>query len=164
MNCTQYQLDLPELAFDPQNAPAALKAHVDQCPACFEALRTLQATLTLMDQWNAPELTPYFDVRMAARLREERAAAPAGFFEQLRSRIQYLSNVQMQPLLAGVLATIIMIGGGAFAGLAPAPDAPSATVRDLRILDRNDKALDQMDQLLEADNDTGTSANSTMNP
>jgi hypothetical protein len=163
-NCTRYQETLPELVFDPSHAAADLKAHVAGCDLCHETLLSLQATLSAMDSWTAPELTPYFDVRMAARLREARAAAPAGWFEQLRTRVLYLSNIQVRPMLAGALATIIMIGGGTYAGLSPAPVAPSAAVADLHMMDKNDQALSQMDQLLQADNDTGSVVNPSLNP
>jgi hypothetical protein len=162
-NCKQYRNSLPELALDPQNAPARLQNHVAACTECSESLAALTATLQLMDAWTAPSPSPYFNVRMAARLREERAAEPAGWFELLRTRIQFLSNIQLRPLLAGALATAIMIGGGTFAGLSPSPVAPSATVNDLRLMDRNEQALDQMDRLLEADNETASTTSGNPN-
>jgi hypothetical protein len=166
-HCKQYRDNLVELALSPHHAPthlAEVKTHVSDCASCQESLESLRATMAMMDTWSAPKLNPYFDVRMAARLREERAAAPASWLELLRARFQYLSNLQMRPLMAGALATCIMIGGGTFAGLKPAPVAPSATIVDLRIMDRNDQALQQMDQLMQDDKDSTTVGVSSLNP
>jgi hypothetical protein len=56
-----------------------------------------------------------------------------------------------------------VLGGGTFAGITefsqiaqPAPVTASATVDDLQILDRNEQAIQQMDQLLQ-DDDSGDS-------
>jgi hypothetical protein len=61
---------------------------------------------------------------------------------------------------------ILLLGGGTFANLSgfghPSPQA-SAAVQDLQILDRNDQALQAMDQLLQEDgpaDDTATSPSS----
>jgi hypothetical protein len=163
-DCKLYHEILPDLVFDPQSVSDEAKTHVAACKECRANLESLRATLSLMDTWEAPAITPYFDVRMAARLREERAAAPASWFELLRARLQFLPTMQRRPLLAGALATLIMVGGGAFAGLTPPPVAPSAAVTDLRMMDRNAKVLDQMDQLLQSDNDSGATTDSTLNP
>ena len=163
-HCTKYTDELPELLLDEANAPAELKAHAAVCVDCQAELESLSVTFAMMDEWSAPEPSEFFDVRMAARLREERAAQPAGWYENLRARFQFFPAMQMRGVMTGALATLILIGGGAFAGLSPQPQAPSAAVTDLRIMDRNDKALDQMDQLLQADNDTGTASDTTANP
>jgi hypothetical protein len=164
MNCQKYRNNLMELAVDPANAPESVKSHVAACTSCHDDLLSLQATLSLLDNWSAPEVSPFFDTRMAARLREQRSAPPAGWMEQLRDRIQYLSNLRLRPLMAGALATCIMIGGGTYAGLTPPPVAPSATITDLKLMDKNDQALQQMDRLLQDDDNSGTTSNSNLNP
>jgi hypothetical protein len=62
--------------------------------------------------------------------------------------------------MAGALALVMVAaGGGALIGTQPHPGvAPaSATVNDLRILDNNAQALQQMDQLLDdTSGDDGT--------
>ncbi len=52
-------------------------------------LRELQATMAAMDAWEAPEVSPYFDGRMGAMLREEQQSRPAGWLERLRARLMF---------------------------------------------------------------------------
>jgi hypothetical protein len=70
---------------------------------------------------------------------------------------------QFRPVLAGALALVLVVGGGTFADLSPFSHPQieaSATVQDLQILDKNDQALQTMDQLLQDDStaDDGTTA------
>ena len=41
--------------------------------------------MALLDEWQAPEPSPYFDVRLQARLREEKAAKPSGWLQWVRT-------------------------------------------------------------------------------
>ena len=45
---------------------------------CAEKLKAMRATMALLDEWQVPEPSPYFDVRLQARLREEMAKAAGG--------------------------------------------------------------------------------------
>jgi hypothetical protein len=153
MNCKQCQSVLPDLLVDP-GAPsnAALRTHVESCAECNRELKSLEATFALLDAWQAPEPSPYFDQKLAVGLREEQAMAPAGWFERLKSRILFNTGRQFRPALAGALALLLVIGGGTFAevsGLLQSKPQTSATVGDLQILDKNDQALQTMDQLLQ---------------
>src|SRR5262245_61452042 len=101
MICRDCKHALPDLLFDPtapSNGP--VRAHVDACAECRSELESLQATLNLLDDWKAPEPSPYFDQRLAVRLREEQAAPPAGFFEKLRTRLLFNTGRQFRPALA----------------------------------------------------------------
>jgi hypothetical protein len=87
-------------------------------------------------------------------LREEQAMEPAGWFERLKSRLLFNTGRQFRPALVGALALILVIGGGTFAnlsGLGHSVPQTSATVQDLQILDKNDQAMQTMDQLLQDD-------------
>jgi hypothetical protein len=113
----------------------------------------------LLDAWQAPEPSPYFDQKMAVLLREEQAKAPAGWMERIRERLLLNTGRQFRPAMIGALALVIVLGGGSFAGIRvlhqqPAEVAVSATVNDLQILDKNEQAIEQMDQLLQDDQDT----------
>ena len=159
MNCHTCQSELPGLLLDPTSG-AALAAHVhlETCAACQKEFDSLQATFALLDTWHAPEPSPYFDQKLAVMLREEIANAPAGFFERLQSRLLFNTGRQFRPALVGALALVLLLGGGTFAGitsLVPSHDKVqvSATVDDLQILDKNDQAIQQMDQLLQEDTD-----------
>jgi hypothetical protein len=155
MNCRECQSALPELLLDPA-APANLpaRAHIDSCSECRRELESLQATLSLLDAWEAPEPSPYFDQKLAVRLREEQAKTPAGWLERLRFRLLFNTGRQFRPALAGAFALALLIGGGAFAnfsGLHTEAPKVSATVTDLQVLDKNDQALQTMDQLFQDD-------------
>jgi hypothetical protein len=153
MNCKDCQSVFLDLLLDP-SAPAntAAKSHVEGCAKCASEFKSLQATFAMLDDWKAPEPSPYFDQKLAVRLREEQAQAPAGWFERLKSRIQFNTGRQFRPAMAGALALMLVVGGGTFAdlsGFLRSSQQTSATVQDLQILDKNDQALQTMDQLLQ---------------
>jgi hypothetical protein len=159
MNCRDCQYVLPGLLLDPtaRNNDAA-REHIQSCDACQEELTSLNATFALLDVWTAPEPSAYFDQKLSVRLREEQAMAPAGWLERMRSRLLFNTGRQFRPALAGALALVLLIGGGTvvnFTNFSPIgkPEV-SATVEDLQILDKNDQALQTMDQLLQEDSST----------
>ena len=98
------QEQLADLLLDPAAASPAAREHVAACAECGQELHELQATMQAMDAWEAPEPTPYFDTRLAARLREEKANPPASLWERMRARLLYGSNLQLRPIAAGALA------------------------------------------------------------
>lgn len=157
MICHDCQSALPELLFDPA-APnnAAAREHLKSCPDCNQEFQSLEATFALLDSWQAPEPSPYFDQKLAVRLREEQELPAAGWFERMRSRLLFNTGRQFRPAVAGALAAALLIAGGAFADLSgfphPAKTQISATVNDLQILDKNDQALQTMNLLLQDDN------------
>jgi hypothetical protein len=152
MNCKDCQSVLLDLLLDP-GAPsnAAGRSHVESCAKCNQELKSLEATFALLDTWEAPEPSPYFDQKLAVRLREEQAMPPADWFERLKSRLLFNTGRQFRPALVGALALILLVGGGTFAnlsGIGRSRPQTSATVQDLQLLDKNDQALQAMDQLL----------------
>jgi hypothetical protein len=161
MDCKTFQNELPDLLLDP-TAPASLAAvaHLRECPPCELEYNEYQATFGLLDSWHAPEPTPYFDQKLSVLIREEQAAPRMGWFERLQSRFLFNSGRQLRPMLAGGLSLLLLVGGGSVAELVhvlqPHPVVMSATVDDLQILDRNEQAFQQMDQLL--DDDGGSSS------
>jgi hypothetical protein len=112
--------------------------------------------MSLLDTWEAPAVSPYFDQKLAVRLREEQAAPAPGWFERLKTHLLLNTGRQFRPVLAGSLALLLIAGGGGI-GLTAFPHEQanampaSATVNDLRVLDKNEQALQQMDQLLQDD-------------
>jgi predicted ribosomally synthesized peptide with SipW-like signal peptide len=157
MNCKDCQSVLPDLLLDPTAASnAAGRAHLESCAACKEEFRSLEATFALLDTWTAPEPSPYFDQKLAVRLREEQVSAPAGWFERLKSRLLFNTGRQFRPAVAGALAVVLLVGGGGtlvnFSDTHhPSGVEASATVNDLQVLDKNEQALQTMDQLLQDD-------------
>jgi hypothetical protein len=158
--CRQCREHLADLLLDASAAPATARGHMAACDACTAELTSLQATMHSLDVWQTPELSPFFDTRLKARLREEIAAEPESFMERLRSFLLYSTGRQLRPAVAGACALVLALSGGTFLLLPHSTHTvvqPSATVNDLRVLDNNASALQQMDQLLNDDSsDTQT--------
>jgi len=167
MNCKSCQDELANFLFDGETAAknTQVAEHLTGCAICSEELSSLRKTMNLLDTWEVPEPSPYFDQKLAVLLREEQAKAPAGWLERMRERLLFNTGRQFRPALAGALALVLVLGGGGFIGVStfnqpdPGPKV-SATVNDLQILDKNDEAIQQMDQLLQDDdaNDSGAVA------
>ena len=113
--------------------------HLANCTACAEHLKSIRSTMSLLDEWQTPEPSPYFDVRLQARLREEMAKTQAGWLHWFR-----------RPVLAAALTVIMGIGIGLFFthgnGRVQPPVAnvdigqgstPGSAVSDLQTLEKN---------------------------
>jgi anti-sigma factor RsiW len=131
MNCNDIRENLIELLAQgsPQDAQAdpALTAHVSQCRACAQELESLRKTMSLMDEWEVPEPSPYFLTRLRAHVREEREKAPAkaSWFGWLR-----------RPILAVSLAAVLA-AGGLFYRLTIVTPPPESPLADVEALDKN---------------------------
>ncbi len=158
MNCKSFESELTDIVLTPGATPSlAAVAHMKICPPCAEEYVSFQATFSLLDTWQAPEPTPFFDQKLAVLLREEQAATPMGWFERLTTRMRLNTGRSFRPAMVGALSLALIAGGGSvFFIPSPAPFHPvsaSATVNDLQILERNEQAFQQMDALQQADGD-----------
>jgi hypothetical protein len=120
----------------------------------------MEATWKLLDEWQAPEPSAFFDAKLYARLRTEQTTARASFFERAKAWLQYSSNLHTRQLAAGALAMVLAVGGGTFALLdhRAVPAQTSATVRDLQSYDGNAQLFQQLNALDgDEDNASGTS-------
>lgn len=168
IHCKTCQSHLPDLLLDETYASAhpEVARHLEVCAPCGTELKELRATYALLDAWPAPEPTAYFDSRLHARLREAATARPEGLFERLYAYFAFSTGRSFRPALAGALALVLVVGGGTYAGFyehashGAQPSVVSPTINDLRILDNNAQALQQMDQLLDS-NDDGSDSPST---
>lgn len=157
MNCQVCQSEMPEILLNPAAASGAtVQDHLASCVVCQKEFASFQSTFALLDTWEVPEPSPYFDQKLAVRLREEQLIPQAGWFERLQTRLLFNTGRQFRPALVGTMALVILLGGGTFAGLSSLPShrdqvQASATVNDLQILDKNDQAFQQMDQLFQDD-------------
>jgi anti-sigma factor RsiW len=153
MNCKTCQSALLDLLLDSPEATetAAARAHIAACAVCAQEFASLEATFALLDTWHAPAISPYFDQKLTVRLREEQAAPPQGWLERLKTYLLLNTGRQFRPALGASLALALAIGGSF--GIATYPHVQavqaSATVNDLQVLDKNEQALQQMDQLLQ---------------
>jgi anti-sigma factor RsiW len=159
IDCKTCRTFLADLLLDEQYADAhpELTEHMAACPECRTELEELRVTFALLDTWTAPEPSAYFDSKLHARLREVQALEPEGFWARTRAFLMYSTGHRLRPALAGALVVAVMLaGGGTFAGLyehsTPVAQA-SPVVNDLKILDNNAQAEQQMDQLLDSSDD-----------
>jgi anti-sigma factor RsiW len=152
-NCTGIESKLAEMLLDPEHVPAKVEAHVASCESCREELAELRATMALLDTWQAPEPNPYFMTRLEARMREERAAAPASWIARVRARFTYGPAMHVRPLAAMALTVVLLLGGGTYLGVTNWDQQPvaqpgqAAVVHDLQTLDTNAQVLDQMEAM-----------------
>jgi hypothetical protein len=154
--CEEHLADLLlDEGYDVGNVKIA--SHLAACAACAEELAELKATFAMLDEWKAPEPSPYFDSKLMARLREAQAAEPEGLWERMRSFVMFSTGRSLRPVMAGALGFAVLLGGGgtflSFYQQHPAVVQASPTVNDLKIMDNNAQALQTMDQLLDSSSD-----------
>jgi hypothetical protein len=161
MTCPEMNENVAGLLLESRPLSEEAQKHIAECAGCAEELAAMQKTWKLLDEWQAPEPSAFFDAKLYARLRTEQATAPASFFERAKAWLLYSSKLQTRQLAAGALATVLVIGGGTFALLdyqQPTPMAQtSATVRDLQSYDGNAQLFQQLNAL-DGDEDNGTGA------
>jgi hypothetical protein len=160
MTCPEMNKHLAERVFESRPFPEEARKHIAECAGCAAELAGMESTWKLLDEWQAPEPSAFFDAKLYSRLRVEQTTGPVSFFERAKAWLLYSSNLQMRPLAAGALATVLVIGGGTFALLdhQAVPAAPtSATVRDLQSYDGNAQLFQQLNAL-DGDEDSGAGA------
>ena len=145
MKCTEIRELLPDLAAGLSAPAAEVNDHLRGCSDCTATLDDFRKTMALLDEWTAPEPSPYFDVRLKARLREEAAKQPHGWFAWLR-RPAFAVSLAVA-LVAG--ATLIMERGGTRHNPPPIadlnPGTPGTAIGDLQMLDKDHDLLSDSD-------------------
>src|SRR5258708_35612659 len=139
-DCKEIRERMPDAAAGFSALTADESQHLVGCAGCAEQLKSMRATMALMDEWQAPEPSPYFDVRLQARLREEMAKPQTGWLQWFR-----------RPVLAAALTVLMGVGVGLFftrnsgiytsTPVNPISDnfgpQPGSAVSDLQALDKN---------------------------
>ena len=101
MNCKEVQQEML-LNAPGENSPQAA-AHVRECEACATELASLRSTMALLDEWTAPEPSPYFDSKLRARLKSEP--------EPVRGWQRWLSPISgWKPAMAVALGAVMVVG------------------------------------------------------
>ncbi|HXM63754.1 MAG TPA: hypothetical protein VN950_23030 [Terriglobales bacterium] len=147
MKCNEVHELMPELAAGLDAVTPEVNKHLETCAGCAVKLNEFRQTMALLDEWQAPEPSPYFDVRLRARLREEVARQPQGWWQWLR-----------KPALAVSLAVLMVMSITLFrtdAGRNSTPEGPRAimvvepgtAVGDLQALDKNNELYSDFELL-----------------
>lgn len=156
MKCTEIRELLPDLAAGLIAAAPEANEHLGSCGECAGMLAEFRNTMALLDEWQAPEPSPYFDVRLQARLREEAAKQPARWLAWIR-----------RPALAASLAVALVVGAAVFrfevkkskndVGPIATVIEPGTAVGDLQALDTNHDVYADSDLLddLQVQEDVG---------
>lgn len=158
IDCKTFKSELPDLILAPETRPSlAASAHMRVCPPCRNEYISYQDTFAALESWRTPEPSLYFDQKLAVRLREEQAAPRMSFLESIKTRLLFNTGRSFRPAMASVLGLVLVFGGGGLVSLnhtqSPPPPA-SAAINDLQILDHNEQAFQQMDELQQQDEDT----------
>ena len=155
MNCNEVRELLPDLAAGIDAGTPEVEKHIASCAACAAKLQGFQQTMALLDEWQAPEPSPYFDTRLQARLREEMTRPAAGWRHWLR-----------RPAWAMALAALLLVGAIAIGTKSytasyidqteaintkppelSVPVLPGTAVGDLQALERNNELYADFDVL-----------------
>lgn len=149
MKCEEIQERMPNVAAGRSQPTAEDSRHLAGCAACAEQLKAMRATMALLDEWQVPEPSPYFDVRLQARLREEMATPQVGWLYWLR-----------RPVLAAALTVLMGVGVGLLftrgSGIYTPPqeeaaisdaEEPGTAVSDLQALETNHDLYSDFDLL-----------------
>jgi hypothetical protein len=150
MRCEEIREMMPDLASGQMEMTPEIGGHLAGCGACSGKLEQFRQTMTLLDEWQAPEPSPYFDVRLQARLREEMAKPQASWLAWFR-----------RPVLAGALTVLMGVGVGLFfmknSGFYKGDDTlavveqtssePGTAVSDLQALEKNHDLYSDFDLL-----------------
>jgi len=136
MKCDEIRERMLDVAAGLSEPSGEESNHLASCSACAEQLKSIRSTMSLLDEWQTPEPSPYFDVRLQARLREEIAKPQTGWLLWLR-----------RPVLAGALTVVMGIGIGVFFATngrvhnqpepPPIAEGPGTAVDDLQTLEKN---------------------------
>jgi predicted anti-sigma-YlaC factor YlaD len=128
MKCNEVRENWFELLAGGQADPQ-VTAHLAECSACAGELASMRKTMALLDEWEAPEPSPYFLTRLRAHVKEEREKAPAARW------VAWLRR----PVLAVSLATMLAAGGLIYrlTTLTTPPPEPGTALADIESLDKN---------------------------
>jgi len=103
MKCEEIREAMPDLASGLMEVTPTISRHLTECAGCAGKMEELRQTMALLDEWQTPEPSPYFDVRLKARVREEMAKPQAGWLAWFR-----------RPVLATVMTLLLGLGVAMF--------------------------------------------------
>jgi anti-sigma factor RsiW len=150
MKCENIHEELMEAVLSgPEMASPEVREHLRNCSACAEELASFKRTMALLDEWQAPEPSPYFGSRVRARAREEASLQPAGWLAWLRRPVVAAAAM----VLVGIGVSLLEVGSFQDRNTLATNDggirvtAPGNAVSDLQYLDKNAELFSEFDAL-----------------
>ena len=152
MKCEKIRSEFMEAVLSGMGAvnPGA-REHLESCEACSRELASFQRTMSLLDEWQAPEPSPYFSSRLRARVREEAATARVSWLGWFRKPVLATAAAGLLALGVGLLesgefnfARVTTMAGND--GIVRSSGTETA-VGDLQYLDRNADLFSEFDAL-----------------
>jgi predicted anti-sigma-YlaC factor YlaD len=144
MNCNEVRELMPDLAAGMDASTPETNAHLQSCADCAGKLEAFRQTMALMDEWQVPEPSPYFDVRLQARLREETAKQPAGWLQWMR---RPALAVSFAVLMMASVTLVRFHGNNVDTNTTASAVEPGSAVSDLQALDNNHDLYSDFDVL-----------------
>jgi hypothetical protein len=167
MLCKEVKDEIMESALFGAAPGDTAREHMTACTACQKEFASLRSTMDVLDTWTTPEPSPYFDVRLRARLREVKEQEQHGRFAHWLGTIG-IRHISWKPAAAVVFAALLAVGGGMYRfgiGVDRSTGTIAVTqpcpVVDLQALDKNQQVLNELQEL--DDNDNGPSSQSPVN-
>ena len=156
MKCEEIREQMFDLMTTETIAPEVRK-HLDGCEACAAELASMKQTMLLLDEWEAPEPSPYFDTRLKALVREEKAKAA--------EKHSWVLDWFRKPVLAAAAAVALIVGAGVYAGFQNEIRHKDTTIaqgdpaiRDLQTLDKDQDVINNFAALDDDTNNDDQSA------
>jgi len=144
MKCKQVREEFFGLASGASASPA-IDEHIHSCAECAQKFAEFRQTMSLLDEWKAPEVSPYFDARLQARLREVEEPRTLGAW--LRDAISPFTATGRRVALGIAMVMLLGVGVALFQPSHPVQIASQnnetrvaktgTAVSDLQALDKN---------------------------
>lgn len=145
MNCKEIRELMPDVAAGLTTASPGMKQHLNSCSECAGVLEQMRRTMAMLDEWQVPEPSPYFDVRLRSRVREEAARPSAGWMQWFRKPALAVSFAVL--MAASITLVRINSGNGSSGQVATVDVGPGTAVGDLQALDKNHDLYNDFDLL-----------------
>ncbi|MFZ3262960.1 MAG: hypothetical protein WA172_03085 [Terriglobales bacterium] len=156
MDCKEIHEMLPDLAAGMETFTPEVEKHIASCEACSAQLHDFQKTMVLLDEWQAPEPSTYFDTRLQARLREEMARPPVRWYLRW-THSRMLRPAWAMSAAAALFIGVLSVGNSSYfsqtetiATRPPSltlPVQPGTAVGDLQALEKNNELYADFDVL-----------------
>jgi hypothetical protein len=143
MKCDEIRELMPDLAAGLDAPTPETKEHLRTCGECARTLEEFRQTMALLDEWEAPEPSPYFDTRLRAQLREEMAKPPSGWMQWFRKPALAISFAVI--MIASV--TVLRLNSPDKPKTVVVNTDPGTAVGDLQALDKNHDLYSDFDVL-----------------